>query len=785
MRHFALALLAPLALSCLVLEGAVAASASAASDPTHPLVTQQAAQQVASANVGTMKPFTAPPSMAAVGGPGGPQSEIFGFALASSLSDPTMGASTWNFSLLTTVAFFGLHVKDDGNIAADSGLTVWNSSATSDLISKAHANATKVVLTIILQDFSAGTPHMCAGIAHASTTIAATVSQVKARGVDGVNVDYEGLNGYCGTSDAWAARHSFIYFVRALRSALPAGSYLTVDTYASSAADPAGFFDVRNLSASADAFFVMAYDLEYSNYARAPLGCSRFCLGPTAPLSGYYYNDTNTASQYVSVVGASKVILGVPYYGRKSCVASATPNQYPTAAVAADSYLDASGESTAAAVKAGSFAVHHDSHDPAGNERWDTWFNTSMNCTRELYWDDAASLSQKYALIRKDGLRGVGIWTLNYGGGSAALWSALNTYFSCPVQVTLPASMTTTQFTLGLGAVNCSVAYYEVQQFDTTQNKGWYPLKSAVAQGFPGHAYQFRVRAHTAAGLVSGWSFASTTVAAGATFSHPFKGLYTLDDYGGIHADTSPPLSGTAYYAGWKIIRAGKALPGAIPQSGGILDGFGGLHPYGTPVTFSGTPYWRGWDVARDFAFLPDGTGGYVLDAFGGLHPFGVNGHAAPPAAQGAAYWPGWDIARKVVIFSDGTGGYVMDAYAGLHPFGIGHAAPPTTTGGPYWGGWQIARDVVLVPNSHAGYVLDGFGGVHPFSGAKAVVAAAYWSGHDIARSLWLLPSSTLAAPAGYTLDSYGGVHPFGGAPALTGYDYWPGNDVAHNLMGF
>jgi len=408
-----------------------------------------------------------------------------------------------------------------------------------------------------------------------------------------------------------------------------------------------------------------------------------------------------------------------------------------------------------------------------------------MNCTRELYWDDAASLSKKYALIRKDGLRGVGIWTLNYGGGSVALWSALNTYFSCPVQVTLPASVATTQFTLGLAAVNCSVASYEVQQFDTTQNKGWYPLKSAVAQGFPGHAYQFRVRAHTAAGLVSAWSFASTTVAAGATFSQPFKGLYTLDDYGGIHADTSPPLSGTAYYAGWKIIRAGKALPGAIPQSGGILDGFGGLHPYGTPVTYSGTPYWRGWDVARDFAFLPDGTGGYVLDAFGGLHPFGVNGHAAPPAAQGAAYWPGWDIARKVVIFSDGTGGYVLDGYGGLHPFGVGRAAPPGATGGPYWPGAKLARDVVLVPGSHAGYVLDAFGGVHAFSGAKAIAAPAYWAGKDLARSLFLLSGSTLTAPAGYSLDGYGGVHPFGGAPALTGYDYWAGNDVAHNLLGF
>src|SRR5439155_11110388 len=113
MRHFALALLAPLALSCLVLEGAVAASASAASDPTHPLVTQQAAQQLASANVGTMKPFTAPPSMAAVGGPGGPRSESFGFALASRLGDPPMGASTWDLWLLTTVGCCGPHAKSD------------------------------------------------------------------------------------------------------------------------------------------------------------------------------------------------------------------------------------------------------------------------------------------------------------------------------------------------------------------------------------------------------------------------------------------------------------------------------------------------------------------------------------------------------------------------------------------------------------------------------------------------------------------------------------------------
>jgi GH18 family chitinase len=234
---------------------------------------------------------------------------------------------------------------------------VWNSSELTGLVSTAHTHGTKVLLTIILQDFGAGTPHMCSGLSHAATTIANTVGEVTAKRVDGVDVDYEGLNGSCGTGDPSWARHAFTNMVASLRSHLPSGSYLAVDTYASSATDTLGFFDVRGLSPSVDSLFVMAYDLEYSNYARVPVNCSRFCLGPTAPLAGYYYNDWTAASQYVSAVGAAKVILGVPYYGRKACVASATANQYPTGSVGADTYLDAIGESTAPGVQSGSYAT--------------------------------------------------------------------------------------------------------------------------------------------------------------------------------------------------------------------------------------------------------------------------------------------------------------------------------------------------------------------------------------------------------------------------------------------
>jgi len=432
MKHTVPLLLFLMALSVAAPWNVAAAQPKPTPDATHPVVMKVAADQVAHANIGALQPFTSPPTQPAVGGSGGPQREVFGFALASSLADPTVGYPSWNFSLLTTVAFFGLHVQADGTFAADSGASVWNSSQLTGLITTAHSHAVKVVLTIILQDFDPATPHMCAGLAHTSTTVANTVAEVKAKGVDGVNVDYEGLNNSCGTADPSWARHTFTGFVANLRAAMLMGSYLSVDTYASSAADSVGFFDIAGLAPSVDSFFVMAYDLEYANYRRAPLSCSSFCLGPTAPLSGYYYNDTSTAQQYVAVVPASKVILGVPYYGRKACVPTATPNQYPTGSVVADTYLDASMESTApgAGFQAGTFVAHRDANDPAGPERWDTWFNTSFNCTRELYWDDVQSLGAKYDLVNADKLRGVGIWNLNYGGGAPEVWALLAKKFT-------------------------------------------------------------------------------------------------------------------------------------------------------------------------------------------------------------------------------------------------------------------------------------------------------------------------------------------------------------------
>ena len=803
LKHFVPALLLSLLVSGFSPGPVLAATAPtplSSGDASHPLVMQQAAAAVATAPTGPLLPSKPGPQMAAVGGAGtGPQREVFGFALLSSLADPTIGYPSWNFSLLSTVAVFGLHVQDDGYIANDSGWSVWSSSQMDGLLTTAHASGVKVVATIILQDFSVGTPHMCAGLANRAITIAQTVSIVANRHADGVNIDYEGLNGNV-CPNGQTPRAMMTALVTEMRGQLAAATpYLSVDTYASSAGDPAGFFDVAGMNPYVDSFFVMAYDSDYSNFNQPPLNCARYCLNPVSPLTGYFYNDTRAASEYSAVVPPSKVILGLPYYGRYGCVTSWAANSYPTTGTNSLTYRASVGIPNDPSNT--SYAVHRDATD--GVTPWSTWVSSaSPACSIESYWDDVISLGQKYDLVNRAGLRGVGLWNLNLGGGAPELWSTLSTYFSCPIIASAPASPATTEFTVSLNAGGCSVASFEVEQYDASLNQGWFaPVTvinsgstgSAVVDGYPGHSYQFRARAHSSAGVIGSWSMTSTTVASNATYSHPFKGFYVLDGYGGMHAATSPPLSDSTYF-GWNIARTAKAWPGAnTPQSGFVLDGWGGLHPYGAPapagpVETPGGPshYWAGWDIARDFAFLPSGLGGIVLDGYGGLHGFGVNGNPAPQV-QGFTYW-GWDIARKVVIFSDNSGGYVLDGYGGLHPFGINGPAPAIgpISGGGYWVGWDIVHDVVLTPGSHSGYLLDGYGGAHPFHAAidpgnqPPTLQTTYW-GWDIARAIWLLPGS---ATAGYTLDGYGGIHPFGGAPTVISNTYWPGWDIARAVWG-
>ncbi len=81
--------------------------------------------------------------------------------------------------------------------------------------------------------------------------------------------------------------------------------------------------------------------------------------------------------------------------------------------------------------------------------------------------------------------------------------------------------------------------------------------------------------------------------------------------------------------------------------------GTAGAAPLAVP---SGLPYWPNWDIARGIAIAPDGNTGFVLDGFGGVHPFG--GAPASPSWNGVSveHGPGIDdeMNRLVPATSDG-----------------------------------------------------------------------------------------------------------------------------------
>jgi len=100
------------------------------------------------------------------------------------------------------------------------------------------------------------------------------------------------------------------------------------------------------------------------------------------------------------------------------------------------------------------------------------------------------------------------------------------------------------------------------------------------------------------------------------------------------------------FWPHWDIIHDFALIPGT--HAGYQMDGFGGIHPFAPvgqtmPASLKSSAYWPNWDIARSIVILGGSSlsapAGYVLDGYGGLHQFG-----SAPAVKSSTYW-GWDIA--------------------------------------------------------------------------------------------------------------------------------------------
>jgi flagellar hook assembly protein FlgD len=247
---------------------------------------------------------------------------------------------------------------------------------------------------------------------------------VRDRGADGVNLDFEPI--VATYADAFT---SLVQSIRTELDALAPGYQLTFDTMGW-----IGNYPIQAATApgGADAIVIMGYDYKTGSAGTA---------GSISPIGGPAYDLADTLAAYVSLVPASRLILGVPYYGRAWSTSSADLN---ASTVPAAAY----GASVAVLYEmALQFGMDHGrQYDPVEGVAWTTYQRENctatygcVTATRQLYYDDAESLAVKYDLINGYDIRGVGIWALGYDGSRPELYQVLKDKF---ITDTIPPTIT-------------------------------------------------------------------------------------------------------------------------------------------------------------------------------------------------------------------------------------------------------------------------------------------------------------------------------------------------------
>jgi spore germination protein YaaH/flagellar hook assembly protein FlgD len=460
---------------------------------------------------------------AAVISQNGLRREIFGFLPYWEVNSSTLRL---DYSKISTIAYFGVGADGNGNLQkrnTDGTTTVgwsgWTSSRMTSIISTAHTYHTRVVLTV--QSFGWSTAGLdrqkalLGSSTHRLNLAQQIAAAVRDRGADGVNLDFEPL---ASTYDA-----EFTALVRSVRSELNkihSGYQITFDTTGS-----IGNYPIVDATATggADAIFIMGYD--YRSAGSSP-------VGSVAPLTRTGYDIRDTVIAYTARVAPSKLILGVPYYGRAWSTSTNTLNATNTSSTK-------TGASTTVVydTAADYLAQYGRRYDPTEQVAWTAY--QRQNCTatygcvtswRELYVDDATAIGAKYDLVNAYGLRGAGIWALGYDGTRPELWAAIQTKFVTDTTAprsgvtTLPSRQVNPGFTVSwTGRDDVAVVSYDVQvSADGGAWGTWLSGTTATSASWWGidtHTYAFRVRARDPKGNVGSWNVTATSAAAPSTLA--------------------------------------------------------------------------------------------------------------------------------------------------------------------------------------------------------------------------------------------------------------------------
>ncbi len=304
-----------------------------------------------------------------------------------------------NYSLLTHIAAFNFQTSSTGAITNPPGWP-WT-----DVINAAHSNGVKIIM--VVNNFTASEINtLLTNNVSKTNLFNAIKNTIATYQLDGVNIDFEGLN----TSDRGALLNTFMADLTDFIHTNIPGKEVSFD---SPAVNWSGW-DLNGLAQSVDYLFIMAYDYNGSwstiTGAVAPL---------THPSGGISVTNSLNNDYSVPIANApEKLILGVPYYGKHWKTSSSSAGASITSYVGSTFYRNTAIEA----------ATH-------GGNIWDTnsqtpfysWLAGGWN---QVWADNEQSIALKYDLAINKNLGGIGIWALNYDGNRSELWNLIDAKFN-------------------------------------------------------------------------------------------------------------------------------------------------------------------------------------------------------------------------------------------------------------------------------------------------------------------------------------------------------------------
>ncbi len=300
------------------------------------------------------------------------QHEVIGYYMESS-NNSSRTSLQKNHNQMTTVVPWSFSVTANGQV-----VNATPNSQLADTLKLVGEN-TKLKTLVLISNYDQQTHEFSQGIAasvlrNASTRRSAVTNIVKTVrdwGVGGVNIDFEHV--------APSEREYYTLFIKELSEQLkPLGLLTTVSIPAKTFDDRSsawsGAFDYAQIGRYADQVMLMAYDEHWRGGVPGPIASAGWV--------------EQVARFAVSQMPKEKIILGVPGYG----YAWSAPAQGAT--------------------------VNYEAAVRIANEgsgvQWDAASKTpyAHSGGREIWFENAASLSYKLDIVTRYGLKGIALWRL-------------------------------------------------------------------------------------------------------------------------------------------------------------------------------------------------------------------------------------------------------------------------------------------------------------------------------------------------------------------------------------